>query len=175
MKIKIISIFVLIAILFTSCKSSDKINEEEVASQVSRPFTSGAHIIYDDLEGFAQLSNDVENGLEIYFTSPEELKDIKFTLVESKIIVDYNKLSFTLDNETPLGSAAVTMILKVLNQSANEKNINVSIEGSALIIKGEIETGTFYLSIDRKTGNFLKLEIPDKNFLMEFSNFKIVG
>ncbi|MEF9984248.1 MAG: hypothetical protein RR710_06870 [Oscillospiraceae bacterium] len=174
MKIKAISIILTIMCLFTACGGNDKkIDKEEVATQISRPFSSGAHIVYQELEAFAQLSNDEENGFEIIFTSPETLKDIKFTLIGEKIKVAYKDINFTIDRKTMVGDAVSSMILKAINSVTQENGIEVSVDGSALIIKGEIENGIFYLSIDSKTGNFLKLEIPEKQFLMEFSNFTI--
>ncbi|MEG1621705.1 MAG: hypothetical protein RR322_07325, partial [Oscillospiraceae bacterium] len=156
MKINVISIMLTIMCLFTACGGNNKkIDKENVATQISRPFSSGAHIVYQELEAFAQLSNDEENGFEITFASPETLKDIKFTLIDEKIKISYKDVHFTVDRETMVGDAVSSMILKTINSVTKENGIEVSVDGTALIIKGEIENGIFYLSIDRKTGHFL--------------------
>lgn len=47
----------------------------------------------------------------------------------------------------------------------------LSLEEEAIVFTGQKENNSFSLRLDKETGNFLSLNIPDEDFSAEFKNF----
>lgn len=170
---KILAFLLCGLVLFTGCAfSKDKEENIKTAETIRTDFENGAHIVYKDLEAFANPGED-ENEIDVYFTSPEDLQDIRIFFKNGKIEVGYKDLLVTVDNENVFGKAVTSITEEMINSKLKEKNAELRFEGSSIIFTGVANGTEFDLIIDTLTGNFLRLNVPEEDLLLEFNNFTI--
>ena len=159
--------------IFTGCAvSKEKEENISAAENIKTEFENGAHIIYKDLEAYAK-SGEEENEIDIFFTSPEDLQEVRISLKNGYIQVGFKDISVDIDNDKFIGKTVIAITEELINSHLKEKNAELHFEGSSIIFKGVANGTEFELIIDTITGNFLKLNVPSENLKLEFNNFTI--
>ena len=147
---------------------------ETAEKKMASDFVTNASVHYGELDAEIRLSR--EDGVcEINMINPESLRDFTFLLKEDVLTLRYKGLSFDIDPSTlPIESMA-GMILDTLNQAMEPNGMALSLEGQALVFTGQKENSSFSLRLDKETGNFLSLSIPDEGFSAEFRDFRFAS
>lgn len=120
----------------------------------------------------AHLSYHGFGNCVLAFTSPENLKGLSAVWQGDKCVLTYNNLSYTADlNKLPEGFFG-KVALAVFDKLFDVESFTVVKEDDKWVYKGEINSGTFRLVQDSKTGAFEVLEVPEIKLTMKFQNFK---
>ncbi len=171
---KLLLILTCLTVLLTSC--TNKENEEEkkkILEDLQSDFSSGVHIVYEDFEAYGVLNKENNDYFDVYFTSPESLKDISITIMDEKAEIKYKDFAFTMGNGNVVEKTAVAIAEKVFNSLLEEKGGEINFIENNIVIKGDTGQAQFVVVINLAEGNKMKLEIPEQNFSMEFNNFTI--
>lgn len=157
------------------CACNTKEIEEHKAREIAETraasdFVTDASVHYGELDAEIRLSR--EDGVcEINMINPESLRDFTFLLKEDVFTLRYKGLSFDIDPSTLPVESMAGMILNTLNQAMEPNGMALSLEEEAIVFTGQKENSSFSLRLDKETGNFLSLNIPDEDFSAEFKNF----
>ena len=171
---KFLILFMGLTFLLTSCQGKEKQAEKQkILDSLKSDFTSGIHIMYEDVEAYGVINKENEDNFDIYFTSPESLRDISITLMDKKAKISYKDFSFTMGNENVVEKTAVAIAEKVFNSLLEEKGAEIHFIDNNIVIEGNTGEAEFSIVINLEEGNMMKLEIPSQKFSMEFNNFTI--
>ncbi len=166
----------VLAIGFSAC-GTEKLNAQEQAQiqeNLSKSYETTAKVNYHDFETVMTIYKKPMNCATVRFENPENLKDFKLTYYTDKVAVDYKDMHFDFLPDTLPGKAASSLVVSALNSAMSDNGVTVEQKEKQLIVKGELDEGSFSLVIDRDNGNILKLSIPASELEMEILNFKIL-
>jgi len=174
-KILLCTITFLLLLVMASCqRAQTKLKPEDITKNISSSFETVANISYKSLKATARISQKSPGECTVTFSSPSSLKDMKLNYTSEKLSVSYKGLSFDFNPQEMPDSAVAGMIVKAFNNAVNSEGIKVKFEDNAFVIEGSMNTSTFYLKLDSKNSNLLKLEVPSEQLEVEFVNFKLV-
>ena len=170
----IFSVFVLLSFFASCTKPKQKISDSSISSALSSPYDTEISVSYKDISFDARIHKILPGYCDIYFTSPESLKDLAVSFKKDIAEFDYKGFSFSLDPDEISGSAAVSLILKALEKASSAEGLNFSLDGSAVCVCGEISGSRFELRLDPKNYNLFTLSSPENDLYVEFKNFDFV-
>lgn len=171
------AVFAVVLSIGLSACGTQKLNAQEQAQikeNLSKSYETTAEVKYHDFETVMTVYKKPMNCATVRFDSPENLKDFKLTYYTDKVAVDYKDMHFDFLPDTLPGKAASSLVVSALNSAMNDTGVSVEQKEEQLIVKGEMDEGSFSLVIDRNNGNILKLSIPASELEMEILNFKIL-
>lgn len=155
-----------------SCENSKKLPDpEQLTPLVSQPFTASANIKFDDITAVADINKTSPQQFTLKVVQPEHLKDLTFRYNGSQIGIDYKGMSVDLNDDSLIAKGLTAIILKAVNAASEQSGVKVDTRDGALWIDGETEDGEFNLKLDKNTGSFLELNMPDLDLECEFTDF----
>lgn len=158
------------------CTQKDKqMTAADAQQKMSDSFQTTAKVTYKELETVMTIYKKPMNCAEVAFVSPESLKDIKLVFYPDRVAVRYKELAFDFVPDSIPGKAASKLVLDAINAALKDDGVSVSQTDGCVTISGQLESGSFALVIDAKSGNILKLSIPDSQLELEVLNFKILA
>ncbi len=161
-----------ILVLLTGCRS-DQAAREQVQESLSTPFSTTAKLRYNGVDAEVQITGEGEGKCyTLCFTDPPSLRDIQMKFTEEKVNVAYKGMSFGVKPEALTDGMAGEILMETIRSAFGGEDISVECGDGIISICGRINNGDFTLRLDRTTGNFLSLDLPDNDFYMEFSGFE---
>ena len=181
-KIAVFLMSVLMTLTICGCSSEGGNNSmkkdlsvpSEISQAYTGPYNTTANIKYKDITAQAVFTKDDGGTVTVTFLSPDSLKDIKFVYTEQLVTVSYKEMEFSLDPNSFLASSVTKTIISSIDMVTKQNGVRVQLQDEGLMISGEMQTGTFQLVLDKKSGNALKLQIPQDDLEVEFVNFSFV-
>ncbi|MFA5657705.1 MAG: hypothetical protein WC900_00280 [Oscillospiraceae bacterium] len=168
---KIIPVF-LCAFLVISCSAC---SNKADAVDLNRLYSVSAEISIDDFTTSAVLSRLGNGAWDLSFTAPENINGLTVTYLNETAEISYKGLSFSIPNEEIPASAIAEALTKSLDNAAFSAEVEFTEKNGKIKAKGKISDNEYELSIDKKSGAVLSLEIPDINFEADFSDFSLMG
>jgi len=174
-KILLSVIALLLLLVITACqRAQTKLKLEDITKNISSSFETVANISYKSLKATARISQKSPGECIVTFSSPDSLKDMKLYYTSDKLSVSYKGLSFDFNPQEMPDSAVAGLIVKAFNNAVNSEGVKVKFEENAFVLEGNMNASTFYLKLDSKNSNLLKLVVPSEELEVEFVNFKLV-
>lgn len=159
--------------LFAACgKTTDKPNNNDRKSveNLGGNFVATALLEYGDTTVEAEIVKEQANRYTMTITAPDSLKGMKVKLQDDDIFVQYGILKYQVKNEDFPNTAAIKLLVNAVFSAVSEDAV-LEAESDTLVVSGNVGVGEYFLTIDRKTGHMLKLEVPSENFLLVFRTF----
>lgn len=157
-------------IIFGGC-SKEEIKPKPPLSKHTGNYTTDARIKYKELSAVAKISQETPSSCSVEFESPPSLSGMAFVFKSDKVDLNYKGLSFTYSPESIPGGAIAKLATSAINRAMKDDGLSVVQEDGALRINGVMESGSFSLTLDKKTGNLMKLSVPEEELEIEFENF----
>lgn len=175
-KVFIISIIAIVAVFgllffLTSKPKTNKALNKQVTTSLKTPFDAKAKIKMKDLVLVADINKTDVGCATIKIAEPKSLKDMNFSYDGEDITIAYKGLSVKLDEKSKLVSSLVSIIVNSIDKAASDSGIDVKINGNALTVCGENESGKFNITIDKENGSIASINLPELDFECNFDNF----
>ncbi len=171
---KIAALGICLGLLCTGCGAGEN-SSQPPAEGFAQSFTSTANIRYGEIEAQAVVERKIPQSCTVTFTSPEQLEDLKLVMESDQLHLSYRDLGFDITPDSMPSEAMIKLMLMAINAASKEEGISVSMDNDVVKITGTTEGEEFVLSYQRKDRHILSLEIPDKDFYMDFDNFILLG
>lgn len=166
-------ILLIAGAFFTGCAKKQPDTKEPLKGRTGN-YTTTAKIGYRDLQATARISQESPSSCAVTFESPESLEDMGFIFREDSVDLSYKGLSVTFEPDTLPGGAVAKMAVTAINKAMKDDGLTVAMTDGALEIRGMMESGEFILTINKETGNLMKLSVPAEELEIEFANFKFL-
>lgn len=166
-----VSALILSGTFLCGCKAQPKQPEQ---AEIPQSFETTAHVQYKELEATMRIYREPMNCAQVVFESPESMKGFKLIFYPDRTKLSYQDLSFEIAPDNLPGKAAAKMFLSAVSAALDKEGIRLEQREDKLCLRGQIDEGAFELTLDGKTGNILKLSIPQSELEMELLNFKIL-
>lgn len=141
---------------------------QEVSEAVQQPFDAVAQIKMGGIEATADLNRSEEGVFSFAFTAPKTLSEMTITMDKENIGLSYLGLSVEADSEEVLNSSVTKAIVAAINRAAEPNGIQIGVEGTAVTVTGETDTGEFILTLDQRNRSLLSVSIPDLDLECRF-------
>ncbi|MGI5895047.1 MAG: hypothetical protein ACOX6P_10735 [Candidatus Merdivicinus sp.] len=141
---------------------------ETVSQAVQQPFDAVAEIKMGGIEATADLNKSEEDVFTFTFTAPKTLSGMTVTMDKENIGLSYLGLHVEADSEEVLSSSVTKAIVASINKAAEPEGITVGVEGTAITVSGETESGEFVLTLDPRSRSMLSLSIPELDLTCHF-------
>ncbi|MBQ8203743.1 MAG: hypothetical protein IJZ75_05625 [Clostridia bacterium] len=165
MKRAVISVVILILFL-CGCGGSKK-----TATPVTKGISFTADVTYYNECYTCEVNVDEAGLMSAEVISPDELKGVKLKFDGENVTAEYLGLTYTLKTDTmPLGNVALS-IYKVFTDIANN-GLSAEYSEENCLIENKVD-GEKYEFCFSPAGLPLSLKIPNKEFLVIFSNVAI--
>ena len=168
--IGIVAVFGVLFFLVSPSKDNYESNEE-VVEILEKPFDAKATIKMQDLVLVADVNKSAVGCATIKILEPSALKDMNFEYDGNEIKISYKGLSVKLDDDSKLVSSLVAIMVNSIDKAASESGVDVAIDGKALKLSGESESGKFAITIDRENGSIASINLPELDFECNFNDF----
>lgn len=177
---RLVSLLLCVAMLFTavSCSSTEPIQPsapQTAAESLTQPFESTISVRYRDIDATAVLSKQSPGSCTVTFQSPATLRDMSMVFTADQVSLSYNQLRASFSPDTIPGAAVSKLLVSAINAAVKDQGVSVDYQDDVLTITGDLEAGSFSLSLDKESGNLLRLSVPEEDFEAEFSGFTILG
>ena len=162
--------FVILILLFAV--SCGKKEEKPQSLQKSLPFTCTAQIDYDGLALKARLTYRNAAAATLEVLEPDTLEGLIFEYDGENVNAKYKGMSFSLSE---LGSAlpsAARLIFSSLSSASSEKSTEDA--GEQFKISGRVDSASYELFFNKKSGYLEKFSCPSLNFEANFKEFKFL-
>lgn len=172
----IVGIVVVFGILFFALGNRGGSREtpqtgEDVAAQLSQPFDAKATIRMEDLVLTADVNRTAPGQLCLAVSEPASLSGMQFAYDGEEITVSYRGLSVRLDDDSILVTSLVKIIVSAIDKASSPSGVNVAVEGDALVVSGESDSGQFDIRLDKANGSIASLHLPELDFECRFDDF----
>lgn len=137
-------------------------------------YSTTANITYKELRAVAAISQETPSSCSVTFESPPSLESMGFIFRQDGVDMSYKGLSFSFEPDSLPGGAVARLAVSAINKAMNDDGLSVGIDGSALEVRGIMESGDFILRMDKETGNLIKLSVPGEELEIEFVNFRFL-
>ncbi len=141
---------------------------ETVSQAVEKPFDAVARIRMGNIEATADLNRSGDGVFSFTFTAPQTLSGMTITMDRENIGLSYLGLHIEADSEDVLNSGVTRAIVAAINRAAEPDGITVGMEGTAVTVDGETESGAFTLTLDQRNQSLLNLSIPNLDLECRF-------
>ncbi len=161
----------LVAGLLGGCGRTSSLlppNAQEVSEVVSQPFDAEAVIRMGDMEAVVDLNKSEAGVFSFTFTEPKALSGMTVSMDDETVGLSYLGMHIEGDSEQVLNSSAVKAIVSALNQAAKPNGIEIGVEGTAITVSGDSESGKFLLTLDPRSRSMLTLSIPELELTCHF-------
>lgn len=173
-KLSALLLAALVLLGTTGCGKQADARAAEQVRQAAESFQTTARVKYRTLETVMTIYKKPMNCAVITFESPESLQDMKMTFYPDKVAFQFRDMTFDFVPDSLPGQAAAELVLAALNAALAEEGITIEQKDGQLLVTGKIDEGAFTLVLDAKSGNILKLTIPEKELELEVLNFKFL-
>lgn len=167
----ILAAFVVLMCWGCSRRSGPAPTPENAAGTVAQPFDAKATIRMKDLVMTADINKTAANQLTLKVNEPATLQGMAFQYDGQNITVSYRGLSVKLDGDSKLVSSIASIIVNSIDKASSPSGVDVRIDGGALILSGQSDSGRFELALDRKNGSMASLSVPELDFECHFDDF----
>lgn len=173
--IVIIGIIVLVTGIFTvftvSKRPLSEEKQQQLTSDLSRPFQAVANIKLDGLNVVADINKTASNQLTMQVTEPQTLKGLTISYNGSDITVAYLGMQAVIDDDSLLAKTMAGIIMHSIQSATEDTGVQISEQDGILTISGESDEGAFVLKLDKQSGAILSLRVPQMDLECEFSQF----
>lgn len=170
--ISIAAILILFIVLMCwGCSKRTVPAPENVANTVGQPFDAKATIRMKDLVMTADLNKTEAGKLTLKVNEPATLQGMAFQYDGEDIVVSYRGLNVKLNGDSKLVSSIASIIVNSIDKAASPSGVDVRIDGDALLLTGQSDSGKFNLTLDRKGGSMASLSVPEVDFECRFDDF----
>lgn len=142
-----------------------------LASTMSKGFDAGATIRMKDLVMVGDINKTKSGALTIAIKEPKHLKGMTFEYDGDDVSVSYKGIKIKLDENSKLVSSALSVIVNAIDKASSDSGVNVGIDGKALIVSGDCDSGKFDIKLDKKTGSMISLKLDELDFECNFDDF----
>lgn len=141
---------------------------QAAAETLQKPFQAAADIRMGGIEASADLNKSEDGVFSFVFQKPATISGMTVTMDRETIGLSYLGLHVEADSEEVLNSAVTKAIVAAINRAAQPEGVSVSVEGTAITVSGETETGDFSLTLDQRNQSLLTLSIPSLDLECSF-------
>ncbi len=160
---------VILIISFSACsKKADAVD-------LNRLYSVTAEISYNGFNSTASLSRLGNGAWDINFTAPETISGMNITYVNETAEVTYKGLSFSIPKEEVPLSSIGEILTKVLDNAATASDTQYTEKNDKIKVKGETAGNKYELTVDKKSGAILNLEIEAIKLDASFTEFSLMG
>lgn len=151
--------------------------EKQNKTDISPPpapaqFTSLVTVTYGKTEMTAQLTQNAAEDFTIKFLTPEALAPLLLEYKNSVCRVTYNGLTFESDiNRFPQAEAGA-LLTGALSDAIQGMNLQTTYENGIWTYTGTGERGTFTLTRNGETGQWIDFNVSGADLKIVFSEFK---
>lgn len=146
-------------------------DQRDVAAALSRPFDAKATIKLKDLVMTADVNRTGQGQATIQINEPKTLSGMAFAYDGQDIRVSYKGLTVKLDENSKLVSSVASIIVNSIDAASSESGVDVRLDGGALVISGESDSGRFQITLDKENGSIATLNVPELDFECRFDDF----
>ena len=158
-------------LLLTGCGLAER-DRAKVQESVSSDFTTTAELNYHGVDAtMTILGQGAEKRYTLAFTQPASLAGMEMEFTKEKATLRYKDLSFSVDPASLTDGMAGQLLFDALESALGEDSVTITNQDGVLSVAGETSGGSFVLRLDKETGNFLSLEIPEEEFSLSFHGF----
>ncbi len=178
MKMRVLLVVLAVSLLLGGCAGADRKSKaaaEKAAEKLESAFESNLNIKLGELQAEAVFVRQAPGSCTVRMLSPESIKDIEMVFTQDKVQISYMGLSMSVNPASVPGSAAIKMLIGVLDTPLRDEGVNLSYDNQVLTATGSTGSGEFIFKIDPENGNLLNLSIPDEALEIEFKNFKFLS
>ena len=167
---KIAALFVVFVL--SLCVSCAKSEGEKREIYTNLPFTSLVEINYGELSLEARLTyrNAASSSLEVL--SPDSLEGLIFEYNGEETRAFYKGISFALGSLNSSLPSAAKLIFSSLISASNQNNTHDA--GDQFIISGKLDSASYQLYFNKKSGYLEKFVCPSLKFEAKFKEFKFL-
>ncbi|MBR4858969.1 MAG: hypothetical protein IKU08_07270 [Clostridia bacterium] len=168
---KAFSVFaVFFVILAAGCEKQSKadISPPPAPSQ----FTSLVSVTYGKTEMTAQLTQNAAEDFTIKFLTPEALAPLLLEYKNSVCKVTYNGLTFEADVNRFPQTEVGALLTGALSDAVQGMNLQTTCENGIWTYTGTGERGTFTLTRNGETGQWIDFNVSGADLKIVFSEFK---
>jgi len=134
-------------------------------------FETTAQLKYRGIESTVTVKKELPVSYLVTFQSPDSLKGMEVQFAQDNVAIQYGKMKLDVSPDQLSSSAAVKLLASVIDSVVEQEDLQIELEDGRAALTGRLDSGDFILIIDRETGNFLSLSMPDSEFEMTFENF----
>ena len=161
-------ILALLMGLFWACSRNGNDTDDIVPLNLEQGFTAKANIHFGEIEATADINRIGDGICNITLISPKALNGMNFQYNGSDIQISYLGMSIKTDDDSLLANAMTSAIVKAVDTAARGSGISMKKSGKTVLLKGENDNGNFELQVDKNTGSWLKLTIPEMDLECTF-------
>lgn len=138
-------------------------------------FSGNADIELGETKLKCSISHTEKGVSSITLLSPENLKGMSFKNLGGKYAISYNELTCETEKSFLPNSSFAQAITNVLNKASEENGaVYQKSEENNAIFTGTSKSGDFTIYAENKTGIIRKIEIPEINIIVGFTDIKLL-
>lgn len=161
----------LLAVLIGCQEKKNSVPPEALSQQLSCPFTATAKIKMKDMTMQADINKSSEQAFTFRILEPENLKDLQFTYDGEDMQISYKGMSVSVADDSLIAKGMAAVMMRAINASSQETGISVKQKDGALLLNGKSEDGKFSMTLDKKNGSILSMELPELDLECQFDEF----
>lgn len=139
---------------------------------VNTNFQADANVEFKDVSITCHVKQSGFKNSEIYMTKPKELNGLRIIKKEDECSLKFKNMKFDMDMSKFPKTSFAQIMLSCINEMVDVGNLNISQQDNCYIYQGNINEGKFKLYQDGETGNIIKIEVPQAELKVEFTNIK---
>ncbi len=168
---KAFSLFAAIFLIFAAGCEKQK-SSAPTPPPAPTAFTSNLTAVYGDTEMTALLTQNAAEDFSLQFLTPEALAPLSVEYKNGACKVTYDGLMFETDlnrfPQTEIGA----LLVNALSDAVQGMNLQTSFADGIWTYTGTGERGTFTLTRNGETGEWLEFAADGANLKITFSDFK---
>lgn len=159
---------VLISFLTIGLSSCGSSKDAEV--NLNFPYSCKAEINHEDKSYLLELTRDENATWKTVFILPETICDLSITSFGESCTMDFNELQFTADKNKFPATSIASLLTSSLDHATSSSDAKCTERRGIKTVTGSIDDINYILTIEDDC--IEKLEISDKDFVAEFSEFE---
>jgi hypothetical protein len=160
----------LLCIALTSCAKEPVPPPSPLLGHTGN-YEARAVIRRDDFEAEAVVSHLSPANCDLVFSAPEHLAGMAFVYGQDVVTVEYDGLSFPFDSQSIPEGAVAEVVVSALQRAIQQNAVTTELRVDGAILRGEIEAGSFLLSLTPNDNRPPKLLVPGAELEIEFTDF----
>lgn len=142
-----------------------------VTKSMSRGFDATATITMRDLTMTGDINRTAQGACTLAIKEPKHLRGMTFVYDGKDIAVSYKGIKVKLDENSKAVSSAVRVIVDALDKAGGDTGVDVKVEGKAVTVKGESDSGKFAITLDKQNGSVASIKLDELDFECNFDDF----
>jgi len=144
---------------------------KDVAAVLAQPFDAKATLKLKDLVMTADINRTGPGQATVQINEPQTLSGMAFVYDGEDVSVSYRGLTVKLREDSVLVSSVAEMIVRSIDAASSGSGVDVRLDGGALTVSGESDSGRFQITLDKENGSIATLNIPELDFECRFDDF----